>query len=326
MNRDLTSWYPVNIKSANTDKQVDWRFLPDRFRESFFSDTISKNRNSPEKKPENLLPDIDYLINSAANFTNVIKPSALIFHVSRCGSTLVSQMLASLDRSIVISESEIINQTIHPEQFINSKKYDKYELFKTVLKYFGRKRFPDESNLFIKLDSWHIFNYEFINSALPDVPKIILYRNPLEVVLSHNAIRGIQMVPGTINIEEFAHKPFNWECYEHDKYTVLVIYNFLKSILKILKDNSNILLMNYSQLPDSLWNNFAVFTGINFSLDEISRMKKTTKVHSKQKGIMYKGDSYLSDFRIDKEIENLIESYLKPAYYELEEVRNLSGF
>ncbi len=326
MINNLNSWYPVNIYSSSTDIQFDWRFLPDRFRESFFYDTILKHKNSPENKRDNLVSDIHSFINSAASFTNVIKPSALVFHISRCGSTLISQMLAWLNSSIVISESEIINQVIRLDHYLNEKNHDKHELFQTLLKYIGRKRFPDERNLFIKLDSWHLFSFEFINSVLPDVPKVILYRNPLEVVLSHQATRGIQMIPGTIKVEEFPYKPFDWENYELDKYVIFVLYNYLKSILKVWKDNNNILLMNYHQLPESVWNSFAAHTGINFSLNEIASMKETTKVHSKNKHTKYKGDAYLTECGINKDLEELIELHMIPVYKELEEIRITGGF
>src|SRR5206468_1319466 len=41
-----------------------------------------------------------------------LRPNGFIFHVSRCGSTLVSQMLAALAQNVVISEAPPIDAVV----------------------------------------------------------------------------------------------------------------------------------------------------------------------------------------------------------------------
>src|SRR5271166_938284 len=39
-------------------------------------------------------------------------PAGFIFHMSRCGSTLVSQMLAQLDEVVMLSEPQVLNDVL----------------------------------------------------------------------------------------------------------------------------------------------------------------------------------------------------------------------
>ena len=41
-----------------------------------------------------------------------MRPAGLIFHMSRCGSTLVGQMLAALENTVVLSEAGPIDRVL----------------------------------------------------------------------------------------------------------------------------------------------------------------------------------------------------------------------
>ena len=56
-----------------------------------------------------------------------------------------------------------------------------------------RVRFRD---YFVKFDSWNTLDLALIRRAFPDVPWIFLYRDPVEVIVSHMRQRGSQMIPG----------------------------------------------------------------------------------------------------------------------------------
>ena len=71
------------------------------------------------------------------------------------------------------------------------------------IKYYGQKRTSKEKHLFVKTDSWHLHFYDQLRNLFPSVPFILLYRNPMEVVLSQKRQRGMQSVPGIIEPEVF---------------------------------------------------------------------------------------------------------------------------
>ena len=321
----LQNWYPVKINKDSQTNTVKWAYLPDRFVEPFFFNTLSKSRSHKFNNLYNVYTDIEIYKSEITLQQNIIPPSAFIFHISRCGSTLIGQMLAALPGSIVISEAEILDDIINFEMNDETKyRFEQLEIFRDAIGYFGRIRFGIENNLYIKLDSWHIMRYDFINTAFPRTPKVFLYRNPLEVILSHTVSRGGQMVPGNLKMDDFIYKPFEWKVYELQKYSVFVLYNFLKAGIEVVKrEEGKLMLLNYSQLPAAVWEQFYKFTGIGYNEEQISIMKASAKAHSKNKNVEYKGDSYPDENELGEEILELINRYLVPLYIELEELRKL---
>lgn len=102
-----------------------------------------------------------------------IAPSAFIFHVSRCGSTLLTQMLASLEQCIVLSEPPVIDVFFRNYCQRTKHQEDRIKIFRQLIAALCQKRFQLESHLIIKHDSWHISRINFIKAAFPDVPLLV---------------------------------------------------------------------------------------------------------------------------------------------------------
>src|ERR1043165_8503267 len=101
---NFREWIPVRCYWQEKQAFVDWCFLgKERLTEPFFDDSIAKRFRQPFNLFFRHQTPIDFL-DAAENFSNGLKPTGFIFHLSRCGSTLISQMLAALEQNIVISE------------------------------------------------------------------------------------------------------------------------------------------------------------------------------------------------------------------------------
>ena len=50
----------------------------------------------------------------------------------------------------------------------------------------------------IKLDAWNIGELPLLRECFPDTPWLFLYRDPLEIAVSHLRRPGMHMVPGMI--------------------------------------------------------------------------------------------------------------------------------
>src|SRR6185437_13521248 len=82
-------WLPVQVVDLGGQVFVDWLYFGARpLREPF-------NRAFRYR-----LALADFLAGAAA--AQSLKPSGLIFHMSRCGSTLAAQMLAAREDTIVV--------------------------------------------------------------------------------------------------------------------------------------------------------------------------------------------------------------------------------
>src|SRR6187551_105479 len=81
-----------------------------RFEESFFSETILNCLSLPQNT-EMPYTTAETLIEKAKSVDGV-EPSAFVFHVSRCGSTLLTQMLCIDERFVVLSEASLLDDVL----------------------------------------------------------------------------------------------------------------------------------------------------------------------------------------------------------------------
>lgn len=169
---------------------VDWAcFGARRLTEPFFQDSIRKALQRPFNRLFPWRMAWSDFVAGAAGQRDVIRPDGFIFHMSRCGSTLVAQMLARSARNIVVSEAAPIDAAVQ---------YNNADALRAMVAAYGRPRGASETRLFIKLDSWHALALPLFAQAFPGVPWIFLYRDPLEVMVSQQREPGAQMVPGFV--------------------------------------------------------------------------------------------------------------------------------
>ena len=120
--------------------------------------------------------------------------------MSRCGSTLVSQMLATPAANLVVSEAEPIDAVVRARQARPDLSEDEHALWLTwIIGALGQPR-GGERHYFIKLDSWHTLALPLFRRAFPDVPWIFLYRDPVEVIVSQTDHARPANDPGTLDI------------------------------------------------------------------------------------------------------------------------------
>src|SRR4051794_1070428 len=100
--KDFSGWVPMRVYWQDSPPLVDWGHLDKRrFTEPFFSQTI----DSCVRHPADLLfrhqTPLENLGEIAATHPSA-RIAGFIFHMSRCGSTLLSQMLAAAPANIIL--------------------------------------------------------------------------------------------------------------------------------------------------------------------------------------------------------------------------------
>jgi len=279
----MLGWYPIAIdESSHT---LCWRYLGEsRFLESFFIDTL--NQQSREQRQLSLTP----LASLSAQLASMsqVSPTAFIFHVSRCGSTLLTQMLASLPQCVVLSEPPVIDAFFryyhaHPE-LANATC-----IFQNLVAALGQKRLPDESHFFIKFDSWHLPWLPFVREAFPDIPIIFLYREPHAVLASHQRQRGPQMIPDLLNTSRLKPDVSGLSAADFDAYTARVIFSMFASGFEHAA-SQDLTLLNYQQLPSVLWEDLLRLFQLDCDAQELSKLKERSGLHSKHRHISFIGD------------------------------------
>ncbi len=183
----LKYWAPVEIDVSPKTPVVKWRDLKTvEFLEPFFSQTVRRVR---DEDPEGEISSGIESILQLEKHVDCVEPTGFIFHVSRCGSTLISNAMRTLQNSIVISESYPIAATSWL-LFDSKTSNGKHELFRSLLlralvRLYGQKVKGTESRYFVKFSPLETMQLEYIRRIWPDVPWLFVIRHPVEVIVSN---------------------------------------------------------------------------------------------------------------------------------------------
>ncbi|RPD42617.1 hypothetical protein [Chitinophaga barathri] len=220
------------------DGYFRWLYKGDQpYHKPFFEDDIRRFRSLPENRhPYQSLSSPESLIEWASQI-EAPPPAALIFHVSRCGSTLLGQALAEDEQQIVLPEVPLLDELLRA----NAGPL----LFTSVISLLSKKRTGHETHSWIKLDSWHLFYYEQLRAAFPQVPFILLCREPAPVFASHRRQRGIQAVPGMLPAALFGWQQEEVMHWQQDLYLARLLEKYYRQIHHILQKDAHSTLLHY---------------------------------------------------------------------------------
>ncbi len=215
--------------------------------------------------------------------------TALIFHMSRCGSTLVSQMLAALDNTIAVSEASPIDTVAQAGFMRGDLSLDELARWLAwTASALGQPR-HGEKQYFIKLDCWHTVALPLFRHAFPDVPWVFLYREPVEVLMSQLTMPGTQMVPGLLGPDVLglgtSYDPAN-----QADYYARALAKVCEPAARHVGDGKG-LLINYRQLPQAMFTAILPHFGVVISDSERAIMQEAAGRDAKTPQQAFSGDS-----------------------------------
>ncbi len=318
----LKNWVPYKLlPQAKGEALCKWFYLGDEaIAEPFFNDTISKCKKLLENsKRRNSVSDLS-ILPQWASAIETIAPTCIIFHVSRCGSTLLSQLLSLQKQNIVLSEVPFFDELLRYGKKNNNMQEILLQLDAAIHLY-GAKRNEEQQYVFIKADSWHIHFYKELRQLYPAIPFILLYRRPDEVIHSQQKQRGMQAIPGLIEPELFG---FTKEVIEKitsipfDEYMAMVLESYYTAFIHVLKNDSNAVAVNYNEGGMEILQKTASVTNTEISATELLDMQQRAVFHAK----------YPEEKFNEAAITEAAPSYLQTAftlYYELEKIRTANN-
>ena len=253
------------------------------FSEPFFNETISRLRSAKlNQRRYKSVAHINMLPEWAAKTGPAKKPSAIIFHVSRCGSTLFSQLLALQQQYMVLSEVPFFDELLRlPFKDAAVSKEQTSGLFDAALQLYINSSDNVPSHVFIKTDSWHLHFHEQLRMLYPEVPFILLYRNPLEVLRSQQRRRGMQAVPGIIEPAIFGLNPSQVAALDLDEYMAHVLHSYFDQMIAIAGKDPNSLLINYQEGALAGMKKIVSATGIPFDNNYETAIEERAGYHAK---------------------------------------------
>jgi hypothetical protein len=319
---DLTGWIPIRFFWEQGRPWIDWCYAGTRrFREPFFDQTVEQCL----RLPFNLLFRRQTPVEVLADWQAVrpgLLPTGLLFHTSRCGSTLVSQMLAALPQNVVLSEAGPLDGALRAHlRAPGVTDEQRIAWLRGIVSALGQPRNPGEKHLFIKLDSWHTLELPLLLRAFPGVPWIFLYRDPVEVLVSHLRQRGAQMVPAVLDPASIGLDLAAAHRMVAEEYIAHVLARICETALYAQEQTGRGLLVNYSQLPAAAVAEVAAFFGMAWSAEERERMLGPAQFNAKNPSLFFAPDSAEKKQQATDRMRQAVDVRVRPAYDRLEVLR-----
>ena len=304
----LDGWTPIRVHWRD-EPAVEWCWTDDLpFSDPFFGQTIERafrvpysllfRRETPLDALEELEPGLD--------------PSGFVFHVSRCGSTLVSQMLASLPQHLVLSEPVPVDNVLTSV----GSDTERVQWLRGMVSALGRPRRGDERGYVIKFDAWHACHLGTILRAFPDVPWVFLFREPVEVLASQLRHRGAQMVPGAIDPALFG---LDWNSIAQmpqEEYCARVLAAICRSALD--HRDALALFIDYRELPDAVFERILGAFGLECDAAERARIEDVTRYDAKNPVLPFPGSRAAGDHEVPAAVREAADRWVRPLYEELQ--------
>lgn len=179
---------PVDVQPQPAGHEVTWLNVGKyRFTKAKFEFSI-RSLATTEQGKETITTTLTDLADKAF-LSDALYPRGFIFHISRCGSTLLAKALARTPQHVVIDEGTPLNDGLWhyltqgwQQPVVYSEQA--FTIYRNLLLAMGRRRTCQQQQYFVKFRSWNALFIDFITQVFPDVPCLFLYRDPVEVLVS----------------------------------------------------------------------------------------------------------------------------------------------
>ena len=275
---DLARWTPVKIDFSGRAPAVYWADLSaERFVEPFFDQTVARWASGPRGRPlvRTGLGELRALDSEPS-----LEPAGMIFHLSRCGSTLVSRLLGTLPGVVVVAEPAPLNALLG----LDPDRVDEATLVGVVrlmVRALGRCRHSDERRLVLKCTSWNIRHRAILAAAFPETPWVWVQRDPARVLASLLAEPpgwlGLQAAPSRA-ARRFGLDPTAVPVMARAEFAARALGAMLEAAAT---DPAGRLCIDHADLPAAIWTRVVAHLGLEADPRAIQRMIEESRFYSK---------------------------------------------
>mmetsp|Transcript_32825 Transcript_32825/g.48590 ORF Transcript_32825/g.48590 Transcript_32825/m.48590 type:complete len:495 (+) Transcript_32825:91-1575(+) len=259
----------------------------------------------------------------------------VVFHESRCGSTLVANALVAMDPPAhrVFSESAppiAALRTVCGETYQFCSVAQAASLLQDVMYAMSRSNDPLEKRLFFKIQSIGSRNLEVFQEAFPTTPWVFVYRNPVQVMTSHleqgvsHANCVIRRHPGGGGGDPLVKHFLNER--DIDKHSLSDV-EYCAAHLATITDSAVKAIerapmmgraVNYADLPHVLWEEvFSNHFNMEITDEQLENIKSISGVYSKGtagRHGTFKDDTEKKERTATQEMRDASERFLDESY------------
>jgi len=151
------------------------------FEEPFFRDTVERTRRErPDQLP--LMVDLPNFLLRAGSCQ--APPDALVFHVGRCGSTLLTNMLVRGGDYIAVKEPDIVNQLAAAWLISTDEQRRQVEFVTGAVVRILLGAIDSPRRRILKLAAWNVQMATALLTMFPTAAAAFVFRSPYETVAS----------------------------------------------------------------------------------------------------------------------------------------------
>jgi hypothetical protein len=316
-------WLPIAVMPAGGQLAVEWaHFGKAPLTAPFFEDQLRGARSQPFNRLFRQRTPLAGLAQAQPD-DGLAAPDGFIFHLSRCGSTLVSQMLGSLPGTIVVSEPAPLDSVV---QLLNANPgvpiEERARLLRAMVGALGRDRTGDGRHYVVKLDSWHALALPLFRHAFPETPWIFLYRDPVEIIVSQMRIRGMQATPGTMPQDLYG--IVGGENMSAEEYCARAFACICNAVLDHVELGGG-LLINYASLPGAVEDEVLSHFGIVTDSAGSAAMGAAAGRDAKAPAAPFIADTEAKQKEASAAVRVAVEAHLEEPYRRLEAMRLVRG-
>ena len=278
-----------------------------------------------------------------------VDPTMVLFHESRCGSTLVANLLAAYQPTHV----RVYAEAPAPLAALAACDHTTYcdrsahlQLVRDVFYMMGRvTRLERPQYVFYKLQSVAALYLDTFVAALPETPWMYLYRDSTEVLMSHfqnyynqhgnNPLSDSFFPPCLRNWGEPQQSPLlkeivatqgrTIESLSKPEYCAAHLATLGESAVRQASATPHVYWVNYESLPFAVWEDVLPNLVGSLTGKEIDALKRVSKLYSKGKGDrqgqLWKEDGMIKQSKAPPEVVEAAKLFLEPTYNKLEIVR-----
>lgn len=306
-----SGWIPLFVRGARA--QVEWAYMGgERFVEPFCHDTLQRLALKPFNQLFRRTTGLDLLRERACHAPG-LPLRGIVFHMSRCGSTLAAQWLAALPDSVVLAEPEPLTTLLQWTPPAPGE-----ETVRALLAAMGQPRRDDDCALYVKADCLHMLYIDRLLAAFPGTPWIFLYREPVEVLVSHQRspvwmqMLETMLAGGICPPGGFGHDP--------EENIAWMLANVMAQAARAMDRHGNGLLLNYAELPGAL-ENMAGHFGIDTYAVDGKTAAAVVGRNAKHGSEAFRPDSADKRAAADDRIRDVAARWLDEPYRVLERMR-----
>jgi hypothetical protein len=308
-----------------TTASVRWMYFgSDPLNEPFFLQTVDKIREDPRRQI-----DVETSTDALFRLTETlpeVSPAGFIFHISHCGSTLISNALRTAPSTVVAAEATPFVRLARwypeaPQRYLAERwQRTRRCLFEATFRSFAHYHTGETERLVVKFSSLNLFAMRFVRQCWPQTPCVVVVRDPLAVLVSslnEAGWLGQKSEPGQPEaLYGWRDTPQPFAEMKNEEFCARLLGRHLEAALEAVDDGCKVI--DYEDLNPKRMREIAEFFGLKLP-DEPERIKQVFSGYSKDpaKATPFRDDRAMKRRLASRAAVDAATKWAMPAYVEL---------